>query len=438
MGVSECLYAQNNTFSPYSRYGIGDINNTAFTFQKGMANVGIALPLDTTAPVFINNINPASLGMLKFANIETGGYYLFSDIRNKSNVSAQFRSANFNYLSVAFPIRHFSGLAFGLMPYSATGYQINQVQTLSGVGDVNYQYTGSGGLNKVYMAYGISLYKFIKDKNDSSKHIFRTLIKNMSFGVNAYYLFGNITQTSMAIYPNSAYYYNFADDRSLRITGMSADIGVQTSIPISKNKSKYIGFGLLFSNPSKLNVTYDYLAYNFAYNYYGQKALVDTVSYINNNAGKLKLPISYGVGIGYFILNKMGINLDVKYTDWSKYYLITDNANVKNAFEFNLGGYYQPDRFSSGKGNYWGKVIYRLGVSYNTGYQEYNGTAVPLMMGTTGLSLPVGLYRAFSALHISFQYGLKGNASTLLKENIFRVNLGVTLNDRWFIKYKYD
>jgi len=54
---------------------------------------------------------------------------------------------------------------------------------------------------------------------------------------------------------------------------------------------------------------------------------------------------------------------------------------------------------------------------------------------TFGLSIPAGR----SSLDIAAKFGKRGNVSTtLLEENYFRIFFGITFNDQWFIKRKFD
>lgn len=433
VSISCKIFAQFNTFSPFSRYGIGDIQDNTSAYQKAMNNSGIATPVDTTAPTFINLLNPASLSSVRLTVIEASMNYYQTKILNTQNYKVQQKSTNFNSLIIAFPIKRYSGFAFGLLPYSFVGYQIKQNENTN-IGTINYEYNGTGGLNKVFAAYGFSLSKYFK--SDTNHRPLKQLLKNLSLGINAHYVFGELAQTSIVNYPNNTLYYNFVNDKRYRINGISADAGLQTYVQL--NSKSILSIGGVVSYPSKLNVINDYIAYNFSYNYYGEKYIVDTLLYAENEIGKLKLPVSTGVGVSYIVVNKWGINADVKYTDWKNFYLVNDNRSTVNDLEMNIGGYFQPDRFAAGKGNYLNKIIYRAGVGYNTGYQEYKGKAVPLYSFSAGLSLPMGLYRAFSAMHISVQYAIKGNKSFVLRENILKINFGITLNDRWFIKYKYD
>ena len=52
-----------------------------------------------------------------------------------------------------------------------------------------------------------------------------------------------------------------------------------------------------------------------------------------------------------------------------------------------------------------------------------------------GLSLPAGR----SSLDLAFSVGKRGNQSqNILEESYYKVYFGITLNDQWFIKPKYD
>ncbi|GIV28431.1 MAG: membrane protein [Bacteroidia bacterium] len=441
--ISFCIlslhyFSQNNTFSGYSRYGIGDIQEKSLPFQKGMNSAGISFPVDTTAPAFLNLQNPATLSYLRLSTIEAGGFYYQTQIINKNNYKVQQSSTNFNALVIGFPIKKHSGFCFGLLPYSFVGYQINQNEYISNIGNVNYVFEGSGGLNNAFASYGFSIKKYFK-KQDTIYKPLKEFVKNFSFGLSAQYLFGELANTATVNYPSNSTYYNFVNDQRYRINGITADFGIHSYIILNHSKNSYLNFGLTYSIPSSLlKISQDYIAYNFSYTFFGEKFIVDTLRYAENEIGNMQLPSSTGLGISYIIANKFGIGADLKYTNWNNYHLANTTTNVKNNFEINIGGYYQPDRFATSKSQYFNKVIYRWGAGYNSGYQVFQNKSIPLYSISAGVSLPMGLYRSFSALHLSFQYQMKGQKDFILRENIFKIHIGITLNDRWFIKYKYD
>ena len=64
---------------------------------------------------------------------------------------------------------------------------------------------------------------------------------------------------------------------------------------------------------------------------------------------------------------------------------------------------------------------------------------------TFGLGLPVANYRSSYAsanqatlVNVAFEYSKRGNNNNLLRENMFRVSIGFSLSDFWFIKHKYE
>ena len=42
-------------------------------------------------------------------------------------------------------------------------------------------------------------------------------------------------------------------------------------------------------------------------------------------------------------------------------------------------------------------------------------------------------------LNIGFEYGKRGQTGNdLIEETFYKINIGITINDRWFIKRRYD
>jgi hypothetical protein len=93
---------------------------------------------------------------------------------------------------------------------------------------------------------------------------------------------------------------------------------------------------------------------------------------------------------------------------------------------------------------YLKRVTYRVGLSYeqtpfqvdlNDNPDLYDYRAVKDVGINFGLSLPAGR----SSLDLAFRYGKRGNKTdTLLAEDYFRIYFGITFNDTWFIKRKFD
>ena len=57
---AEIACAQTSGISPYSRYGIGDLQDESSVLNFSMGGTGIAYHNDASTPFFINLKNPAS------------------------------------------------------------------------------------------------------------------------------------------------------------------------------------------------------------------------------------------------------------------------------------------------------------------------------------------------------------------------------------------
>ena len=101
-----------------------------------------------------------------------------------------------------------------------------------------------------------------------------------------------------------------------------------------------------------------------------------------------------------------------------------------------IGGEFQPDRYSS---KYLRRVQYRMGASFSTPYYKVNGHNGPREFGVpAGFALPVSNnINNRSVVNIAFQWGRSvPSVSSLITENYLRLNVGITFNERWFMKWK--
>ncbi len=79
----------------------------------------------------------------------------------------------------------------------------------------------------------------------------------------------------------------------------------------------------------------------------------------------------------------------------------------------------------------------RTGFRYNSSLVNINGEDVDEMAISFGCSLP--LRKSFSTLNFGIELGRRGSDSNgLSQEQFIGLLIGVTVNDKWFIKRKYD
>jgi hypothetical protein len=468
-----CLFikAQNNTFSPYSRYGLGELNPPTFAHNQGMGGAYIAYKPDSLMPNFINTGNPAAYALIKLTTLEVGGRYTYSNFTGNTNLKKW--GANFSYGALGFPVRSKGGACFGIMPYTNVGYDLQNSAPAANIGDITYLYSGNGGLNKAFIGYGVMpfgerLVKFRK-KNlyvpDSVKHLgvfnyrvretINKVLSDFSLGFNANYIFGSIGQTARVVYPNSIVYNNSYRQQNIRLADFTGNFGIQTAITIDSvtNKNKKhagkrralkekvkITFGAFMTLNNALKSTYDASGYNYILNGFGQEVFRDTIFSNSNQKTTVRLPLEQGVGIGFKKGERINIASDFAMTGWQNFKLLDNNNSYKNNYRIAIGVNYVPEKYAAGNGAFVKRINYRLGLNYNTGFIQLNNNTLVNSYGiSAGVGLPVGIGRLSSMVNISAQYGKMGpvdNSST--KENYWKINFGFTFCDRWFQKFRYD
>ena len=456
------------TSSPYSRYGLGELNLQTFAAPAAMGGSFIAYHQDTIAPFFINVANPAGLAGIKLTTFELGGQANFTKI-SSSESSINKKNINFSYGSVGFPLKRIGGAAFGIMPYSTVGYKITSTQQYAGVGTMNYIFDGNGGVNKVFLGLGLKPFKkqiskfynsaladtLIKYKETTKykrKKLGKQLLSELSIGGTANYLFGTINQTTDVIYPGTITYFNSKRERSIQVSDFTFNGGLQTHFTIDSIKSKgqrrllkqkiKIGFGFFINTPSSIRAKQNNIIYNYSVDGFGIARSKDTILNSQNIAGTIKLPLEMGVGFSIKKGEKLTVLMDAATTNWSGFkYFDAPSNDFKNSYRVSAGLNYIPNKLAYGSSNYIKRIQYRLGVSYTDGYLDLKNTAISNYFVSAGLGLPVGIGRFddIAIVNISAQYGKMGTVNNkLLQEEYVRLVLGFTFNKRWFIKYKYD
>lgn len=493
--------AQINTFSPYSRYGLGELAPSTFAHNSGMGGAYIALKPDSLMPIFINAGNPAAYAMIKLTSLEVGGSGVYSKFSG-DNSSVTKWSTNFAYGALGFPIANSGGACFGIMPYSYTGYDLQNKVNENGIGEVNYLYSGAGGLNKAFLGYGVmpfskSYIKFRGRQNvpDSLRTLKGSryklaeagskVLSDLSFGFNVNYLFGNLQNTTRVVYPNSVLYNNTFRDRSLTMGDFTGNFGMQSAFTIDSVDDKKgrrdrihsqiaalkalgyseevlnhrrdslnanapytrramrekvkITFGYFMALNNALNVTYNSAVYNYIVSATGQEIIRDTVIYNTNQQGTIKLPLEQGIGVGFKKGERINAVMDLALTNWQNYKYLDNVSDLKNNYRIAAGVNFVPEKYAAGHNALLKRINYRLGVSYQSGYINLKNTLISNYAVTAGLGFPVGIGRLSSMVNLSVQYGQMGTSTNnLTRENYIRFNFGFTFSDRWFQKIRYD
>lgn len=420
LSSSEAM-AQATTNSPYSRFGVGilrpEVNNQNF----GLAGTGIGLRSFSS----LNMVNPASYSELTITTFEiaaTNTALTLSD--GKQN---QFQNNPYiNYMALGFPvIRNIWGMAFGAMPYSNVGYNYATTSTDTIAGGVSYYYQGDGGLTKVFFGNAFKI------KLDSTSSV--------SAGYNLGFLFGNFNYDKKVIYGGLSNSFNLWQVNNNHVADFTSDFGLQYQKVFKNAKAeKYIlTIGAAYALAGNLKTKQSEIVRTFTGNIdFG--ALKDTISLTEDAIGVTETPTKIGGGLSFEKENKWVFALDVKTTSWSQIKTPETNVVFKDNLSVSTGFDIVPkhDAFN----NYLKRIKYKFGARYSTAYLSINNQDITEYGITFGLGLPIKRTdTSVPGLNLGVEYGNRGVASNgLVKETFVNLYVGLTINDKWFIKRKYD
>ena len=409
------LAAQNNTNSPYTRFGYGELADRSFGAGRAMGGIGFGL----RSPKQINPMNPASYSCMDSLTFlldfgASGQLSWFDDGINKQhNING-----NVEYIALQFPLHKRIAMSVGILPYSYVGYNFGAQRT----NDEGFSYVetfnGSGGLNDLYLGLSIDIWK-----------------KRLSVGANVGYFFGNIKHEQYSIVGSSDV-YNATRSQNLEVRDIKMDFGVQYTHPISKTESIIVG--LVFSPKKRLNSTY--INTTAKYTTQGASELVSADT--TKNAG-FDIPNSFGFGASYVKNNRLTLAADFLYETWDKAKFYSAENNFKNRVRVAAGGEFIPNYQSR---NFLGRIRYRGGVHYSNSYllinnekedPAYKGNGYNEYGVSVGLGLPLIDNR--SLINLSFEYNkIKPGGINMIDEQYFRFTVNYTFNEMWFWKKKVD
>lgn len=431
--------AQSN--SPYSRYGLGDLNTNINILNRGMGGASIGFGSDR----FLNTSNPASYSWLgeplskipdfgKLISFEVGTEFNGRSLKQQNPIG-KYRANDlvFNYMQLGMQLSKNGnwGLTFGLMPLAREAYKIETRKRITNVDSAQTIFEGNGGANKVFVGTG---YRF----------------KNLSLGFNTGYIFGKKnTTTNLQLLSDSIIYYESSSLSKVNYGSFFLQTGFLYNHILINNakKGRYLRFGGTYElqNSLRANQDIERLVYENS-NTNNPGSAVDSIFVQKDVKGRIILPSTYGLGISYVNEEKetgksVILALDYVATGWNNYRFYGQPDQVQNNWTVKSGIQWTPARYGK---NYWGKVSYRTGFNIGRDYIKAGGD-LPVYAFTLGFGLPVpsgnkrtGDAITTPAINIALEAGKRGNNQNNLTENFVRIALSVSLADVWFFRRKYE
>jgi len=405
--------AQVKISSPYSIFGIGNLYGVSS--QMNMAIGGAATAF--SSPYFINPANPAS-----YMAFDTNSFVFDAAFNIRSGTlktvdeSQKTRFGTLSNIYFGFPVTKWWKFSGGLMPYSQVGFEMSGSQVIENVGKLVNVYSGYGGLNKAYVGSAFSP------------------VKNLSVGVNMSYLFGNIVKERIMTFPDSAYFINTMARSSARLSKVNFDMGLMYRVNLKEGR--FMQFGLSYNPKQTVDDRAEKIAYTYVYNITRSlNDIKDTVSYETGEKGLVTLPTAFGAGFMFGSTNRWFATADFNWQKWSEFRYLGNNPGLKDNLRISVGGQFRPSPVDMGR--YYQRINYRAGFRFEQSYLEIRETRINDFGISFGVGLPMKKSR--STLNIAVEAGTQGSTEKeLIKENYIRITIGTALQERWFLKRRFN
>ncbi len=398
--------------SPFSSYGLGEQYGNALATDQGMGGVGISNPHYW----YLNNQNPAMLIFNRLTTFQAG---LIGEQRTQNSIATATQksgSGNLNYLVLSIPVmagKWTSSLS--LMPYTRLNYQLKYTQPVAGdTSKANVTETGSGGINQVSWSNGVKITNAI------------------SLGLRTTYLFSAVsTQFSSELqYTQQVLVISPLVYERTFVSGFKFAPALSVHVDSIGKKNYRVNFGLVYDLQS--NVPGKFYQRIERHNLAG---IIDSLTLIRNVPGTLTLPSTLSAGLSFAKSYKWIVAVDGSYSNYSTYRdMAGTNPYTSNSWRLAAGFETTPDGGSLS--SYFKRATYRTGVSLENYPYLANGNVVKDFGITFGLSLPVS---RLSSIDLALKVGKKGDKTLNgIEENYIKLYFGLTFNDQWFIKRRFD
>ncbi len=417
----------NGSNSPYSRYGLGLLNERSQGFNRGMGGVGIAMRSGNQ----INVLNPASLGAVDSLTFLFDVGMSFQHGRlSGSGLKLNANNTTLDYVHAAFRIRKGLGMSVGFMPYTTIGYDFNESKVVgsdytSGSQILsNSYYSGDGGLHQVMAGLGWEP------------------LPRLAVGLNVSYLWGSYEHQVVQQFTEggavSSTFNNQNKNFKTNLRTYGLDLGVQYDIPLGKKDQLTVGatYGL----GHKINST----AHLYRYTSNGDSIHASTPK-------AFELPHKLGLGLAYRHDDKWLVGVDAAHELWQECAMPTERTvNSQVSYPSEKGMYRNRTRVAAGmeyvpnamSNRYFNRIRYRLGGSFSTPYTKVNGLDGPNSFSVSaGVGLPITNRinnRSVVNLSVQWERVQPAQSATMITENYFKVNVGITFNEPWFMKWKIE
>jgi hypothetical protein len=244
----------------------------------------------------------------------------------------------------------------------------------------------------------------------------------MSLGASFDYYLGNLNYYSRINFQNTDF-TNSEYQTQYKSSGLGGTFGL-----ISNDFSKLLNL----SSISNLRLG---ASYSFRSEFNADSGEVRTTSLgtstLTSSKSRLQLPMNFGLGLSFVYNNSFQFLLDYFYQPWSQYkFNGKELSGLRDDHKLSAGVEYRnPNANARG---FWETLMLRGALSYEKTQYQLNGKGVDQYSVYGGVSLPLEYE---NTLDLGLQYSMRGSTeNNLLKENIFKLNVTLSLGELWFFR----
>lgn len=399
-----------NGGSAYTMFGLGDLRYYPSPRSAGMGFTGFALPSGSS----INTMMPAAWTRITRVRVEANG--LYEGINSAETDKALYQARGlFNGATFAFPVIPASGVVLvgGLSPYSHVAYNNSFTNSQGGI-SYRLNEIGSGGLTRAQLGLSYAPHP------------------DISLGASLNYLFGKFTvQRTLNPLTEGMSGGTLYDDKESR--GVNITLG-----------GMFTGFGTWVEGLRPLSVGFALTTQSYLKHDLSKRVLFQTeADTFGSSEAQLKIPVAIGVGIGYQLADRWIFAADYYTQAWNNAtYAGQPLLNIRGNSRFGIGAEKLPLKDTD---KWLDKLTYRLGFSYNQTYYTIFGEPINEWAATAGFTMPVA---GETRMTIGVEYAQRGtkaqvtlpNASltNLVRDNIIRVSLSLSIGELWFVRYEEE
>ena len=393
--------------SAYSLIGLGDLRYVPGARAVGMGYAGLAL----ASPQYIDGTSPASWFRINRTRLE--GAAMYEGFQSTDGATSRYLARmDFYGALLAVPISQQEGIVFvgGFVPYSSTSYDTYTSGSFQQDTDTltyRLHHTGTGGITKAQI--GLSW----------------APRPDLALGASVNYLFGTLTDQMDQISASAA-----SAGGTRKGNQTTSGVNVTTGLIYSGFGAlgpawQPLSLGLTLTTRASLHTT-ELTTFEYAGGEHDSSA---------ETFGRVGIPFSLGVGLGYQIGERWIFAADYIMQPWSQAdFQGSSPAGVRDSYRIGVGAERAGSKDMTA--GWLDRISYRLGVTYNQTYYTLNTQNINEWGITAGMAFPLS---GESRLNVAAEYGSRGTtADKLIKDNIFRMTFSLNISDLWFIRYEEE